>query len=1365
MKDKKKNCQSRGLLLFQIICLMMSIIVFCISPYEVSGTEKTIKSSGLIINEPDKSKQKSPSTNETDNKESLSDSQQIREKNEVETEFSKYAEKESSPLLFSNVDLKTETGTPHWDDKNDPGYDSAATNDQVRSYDSILYPLSFSIQATNLEESYTNIIYQIELNLANAWTKEPSGQLRQVAEISTGKLIENTDGTKRSQLIMTGEIGTSGQVSLTPVIDVFGAVHGTVIQPEMKLTLIQAKRADGTIIALNHTVTAEEFDCLDLPKTYVSAKANVRADFGESSHYGLFNTVTGEEEKKNSLVKNIGIYLSVIPLSGRAPNDFKGTTFPSGEIKYEIKQKASFTNNKDSTQKDLAINEDVEPMRAIAYSYLETITMSPVHLTQEFEKYQSSYRPLTLQAFPVPNGKTKKIYKDQPAGSIRGSVGVYDTGNPKIVNTADSMMTVINSDYTPISTGYSYLNNGEPISPNQKPFSSIVTQMELPFEYIASLSDASINYTLSIDQIELDGKKQEVKASQKLTWDNKLNEGVYSYASFNTEKRLALGSSDFTWKSAGDGVISQGSKTALRFVASTRDYSADEITGILRWNTNAVEFDSFGGHTLNSVTQKEVLYGVGEPFPNASVFELGAINNQYTWYNTVEKAKQAGTISAVKATYNVDSTSGSTNPGFWIIGKAKGTFGALDNKGQSNILLANAFSLTKGKVTQQYPENKAKPYQATLYDSQGKLEKNGSPQYSWGDTLYIAPMTIRTTIEPERPSYLSTEQIKWKAVGKIASNAQEAHLVKVRVTLPKGLEYAANSSVSNKGQPAAEPKIIRQNDGSFELTWTVIHDPKNKQNPEISFLTNTNSWDINFGTTGATTLGVNNIGEVNLISDPKIRDTSFEALRSSKGQVNLTKVRQMTISKRVNKKWIEAGNVKDPANTSDGTDMNFTITSVNDSPSVMENVRIIDVLPVNGDSRGSAFSGGYTLKGIDFVGNKGDVWYTREILDSTIDPNKIDLANGWQKFEGQPDELKEAKSILVAYDQVAPSEKVQFTLQLQPHEQRPGNQYVNQASFNSSLNQKIESERVHVKVLGRSLSGIAWFDNNLDGLISDKEEKVKNVSVKLYRTSQINQEYKEKLVTKSLTGKDFINEDGESLIKTDESGFYELTDLPEGHYIVAFDQDKSTRITQKLVGSDGTINSKADPVTGKTEAYQLPNLSELSNYIDETNGQYLIQDINLGLIRPSELRLFKYEAGSARDQDEDGKLGDEEKTSGKALEGAVFELYSENKVEKIATLTTDKYGWLDYEGLFPGNYVLIEVKAPVGYELHKSEIKFSITRGDEVLTLYQENAKVTQLPYTGGSQMHFIMIVIIGIGVITFGLTGYRREIQRRNLS
>ncbi|MBF2471525.1 MucBP domain-containing protein, partial [Listeria welshimeri] len=79
-----------------------------------------------------------------------------------------------------------------------------------------------------------------------------------------------------------------------------------------------------------------------------------------------------------------------------------------------------------------------------------------------------------------------------------------------------------------------------------------------------------------------------------------------------------------------------------------------------------------------------------------------------------------------------------------------------------------------------------------------------------------------------------------------------------------------------------------------------------------------------------------------------------------------------------------------------------------------------------------------------------------------------------------------------------------------------------------------------------------------------------------------------------------------------------------------------------------------------------------------------------------------------------------------ALSGAEFELQSADGTKLKENLTTDADGKLEVAGLAPGDYKLVETKAPTGYELDGAPVEFTIEfNQEETLQVTKTNTMST----------------------------------------
>lgn len=105
------------------------------------------------------------------------------------------------------------------------------------------------------------------------------------------------------------------------------------------------------------------------------------------------------------------------------------------------------------------------------------------------------------------------------------------------------------------------------------------------------------------------------------------------------------------------------------------------------------------------------------------------------------------------------------------------------------------------------------------------------------------------------------------------------------------------------------------------------------------------------------------------------------------------------------------------------------------------------------------------------------------------------------------------------------------------------------------------------------ISGIVWFDLNHDGLIDDNEPYINGVTVNLMNQQQV-------VIATTVTTND---------PNTGKPGHYRFGGLAFGEYYVSFPDRLMGRdaLTQQHVGTDPTINSDANQLTGITQAIIL----------------------------------------------------------------------------------------------------------------------------------------------------------------------------------
>lgn len=1327
--------------------------------------------------------------------------------------------KSDSPIIIRDVNLSIKTGTSAFDGDNLPGHDEKADNDIVRSFDQVSYLVSFSIQNQELTKKYTNIKYRVIAKLDNA-VEVIDDVPRTNAEIANGIYIDKAGntGAQYSEGIMESIISDTGQVFIPVFMNVYGSPHGKKLKPTIKLEIVEATNVEsGELEKFDKVYDSTDLPKLAVPETTVSAKPSVKAQLvkGETAPSEVINM-----SSENIKVYDMGIVTVLHPIAGRDTGDYRGSTFPSGEISYTIKQKGTYQIG----------NNPEQNMTTSHYNRADCFGFAPAYKDRTAASW-TKVKPVNIdqleEILDIPYAKTQQIYTSQPSGDL-SKIGVYDSGTFSGGMTDGYNGTLMkNTDYVGTLNPYTYNMTGKRTpEASAKSFSS--AEVVFGWDSGRTLNLASANNwsrfdnTFYIDSITYDGITSSVNSS--ITYPTVMTpQGGFAGGPIVTQKvrkdieedteadaLIGLGAAESVSVNDGNVQLTKGTRVYMSSFNPTAWQSVREIKSLLMWDPTAFKYDSSAKPLTNlrygaEVTKVKFTYGVAKtlitspPYtkPTMKVKQLDLQVAEYNWYDTPEAAEAAGQISAVlfDAFPTPETVAiGRISPGIpvRVIGNAGDTSPAGNRLA---LLAAIQFLDEKGRAIEQVPRpNTIEEYKPTIFDSTGTPVSYPNHYWNWtGESIYIRDFGITTKTEVIKELYQTNEEIDIKVTGTFTGSPDVEYDSALSTTLPKGIHYKPGTSKDALGNPLPDPTPVNNPDGTTTLRWVLsgISNSSGKLNTgvEVSFSGTSDITQLTFKNTGYTnSLEVKTVGEMWIADDPSIKDTSKEALRSSSDTFIEYLVQQIILSKDADKPLIEVGD-NDPRPSGEDTSITYKIKMLNESASAIPEAKLLEVLPYNGDGRGTSLSGNYTVK--EILVNDSDA--TISFSNSSVDPATTDpmTISGWTNYVPGTtpiSAIKDAKSILVSKEKPLEVGKIiELTVTIQPTGQKAGDVLVNNASMNSKLNLPVNSQTVWTRVYGRDLTGYVWYDDDYNGLIGVKkdgspEDPVGNIPVKLYRTSQKDSSYKKELVKESLTGEEFIDPDtGDSLIKTDSDGKYKFENLPEGEYIAEFIVGdivvtrKVAIVTKQLQGTGeyDPLNSKADEADPfrtpeKNEAgdpfYVHPELKDLPAILTGTDKVQHITDVNAGLTRLSKIRLFKYEEGTVIDADGDGKLSDEEieASTTNALEGAEFQLYKgksdnpntikdENKIGTVKVTGSD--GWLEFESLPPGDYTIVETKAPPGFELLKEPIGVTVPTYNYIAIVHVPDKGQTQLPFTGSTKAMRIILIAAAV-LMVVGMTG-----------
>ncbi|MDN6002038.1 MAG: hypothetical protein L0M04_12260 [Enterococcus sp.] len=1340
--------------------------------------------------------------------------------------------KATPSVNVTNAKLKVRSGTEDFDGSKDggthPGYDKNDTNEWVRTFDSSIYILSFSIEGSDPGVTYSDIKYRVDMELPNAEGFDTSGKKRNNFGIVTDRATtrtEEADKTKTENGYVESTIRSNGQVLLPIFVNVFGAQHNTKITPKLKITLISATNdKTGTIETLNKVYDENHFDhALRVPEKKVSAKASLTTTLEKGDTTSFADTISGSgwtaSTRENWQVGGLGVSLLLKPLPGRSANDFRGSTFPVGKVSFTINTAKDYYYNKVPTTSDIPTtvypsSSETDPGKSYPIHIVagRSGSLDTTASDWQWNKHTGASRALKINdkvlAKDIPYGKSLKLLDEAPTDPDKSKIGVYDTGDVKIpTNTKVEI-----SDYEPIWNPYTYNMSGKPVNKNTKQFASVSLLVEWSNLFYAKKTDSVKYYYSDINISNLSYESESHAGEGNTTFQVNTTTGSLSqhmlwvHPNDGENQGMDIFGNSTSWSATGKGQVSKGYKfdLAVRFNDEQylgtgtgftgKKFRSKEVTAYARWNANSAKYDlSRKPFITKNSAAFTYWFGVkktSNPAPDRSSLSQTAMDSQYTWYTTQEAA--VGEISAVKIYSKRDTI---VSRYFFSIslpviatGKVKSDS---DLTGGRNIALYNTFR--KNVYTDSTVQNEAVPpigtvYEPTVFTSTGGVTtshraRTGSATNTnhastiggLGDSFWTKGVGITTTTKPEKETYRTDEPVKWKITGNV-SGGNVDHRVTMKTTIPKGLIYVSGSSVLGSGTAGriiSESSPVKNPDGSHTITWVIDKVNASKDIPEITFETKADVANLTFTDSSITEAEVTTVGEIYVTGSPSEKDDSAEFIRKSSGKVNLYQIQQISLEKSVVPDYIEVGD-KDAGNPSLSTDIKYTIKLTNNSSDTLANVKVMDVLPYNGDEYGSTLPSGilYKVTGFKFIKGSGKVYHksTGTSGMEKLDPNDVSTS-GWSTYTpgGSVIPINFSKIFIVEKAKMEVDEELEFEITISPINPKAGEIFRNRVSFNSHLDLPVKSNVVETTVYGRDLTGFVWYDDDYDGLIGTKkdgtpEDPVGDIPVKLYRTSQENGSYKKQLVKQSLKGTAFVDGSGNSLVKTGTDGKYKFEDLPEGEYIAEFIvgdivvTKKVVIVTKQLVGSDMTLNSKADPASpfrtpekksDGTPFYKQPILSDLPTLLTGTDKVFHIPDVNAGLTRLSKIKLFKYEEGTVFDKDGDGHLSDEEiedTTYTRALAGAEFDIYKgksddPDPADKIDHQVTDSKGWLEFVGLPPGDYTIVETKAPAGFELIKKPIHVNVPTFNYVAVVHVGDSAQTKLPFTGSTKAARIVLI------------------------
>ena len=870
-------------------------------------------------------------------------------------------------IVTSAQEVKRITGTAPFDSNDEPGNDSSETNDIVRSFDEITWnlDLTLGLKSGTTETSLTGGKINLKVDLPEDTADVVEWNLESMSWIENGNVSEDGKTLTGSYTLQNTEITIPGKQTLEFVLKTEGIGNGTEIVPTFEFNL-EGNNDDETYIFVGKTI-----------RTSSTAKYNIELKYNSD----LANKTTVNYGIGDTRGRMYGYGFTVQLYNDNVEKGLKGLEYPEGEITFDIDLKMQRTKENSSELED--ITNECTP---ILWNY-RINDWSGNNLTGNISNRNMYYE----------NGYHIYI-KTLPLGKyINNEYSTYNSGNITIEQNSNKLRVNI-KNYTFNGTFPHYYAswNGAPnrtkiYNENVGTFCVGYLQIFVPDtesntiegrNYYLNISNSNINIVSNSGNNITYQMKSDDDFIQIPHYINK--KGSYYQQLYVSDKSDNLSSIESN-PGKGDGRIAMEEILYIysRFnIYVTNDNNVYTANKFLKFDAEAFEPTYFNnnqkykitGMDINGNPQFRIWYVTkkdGSNWNSQTDMNNGNIENMDI-YDNIEDipenklctgiyielidgylSKKTGDVNAIYFPLLVKNTA-----------KIGQTYGFTQKTQMWDTKLdRNIYSVL-------HPENKyptpdydsGNPqYIKTEYDEYGNMIK-GTHYYgnNWGESVLIVGANLHGNIQTidsnnnEKLNYdlgKNENTVTYKVEPQLDKNPNLTTQIsdvtlKAEITLPKGLSYIGQSS--NYG----DPDITTNSDGSSVLTWRIENCVTGQNITPITFNVQIDNETLN-GTQYNTKFVISEAIPSNGIA--KIGNSEIH-FRTSSSTITVTNLASHRLYKEVDLTTME-----------NDTELKYTIVYENKTEDSVPDFQVLDILPYNGDSRGSRFSGDYTISQINIT--------------------------------------------------------------------------------------------------------------------------------------------------------------------------------------------------------------------------------------------------------------------------------------------------------------------------------------------------------------------------------------------------------------
>ena len=1151
---------------------------------------------------------------------------------------------DDSAVVSSVAIVNKVTGTGPFDNNDEPGNDSSATNNIVRSFDTVTYELEANMAVNNTDHgsedgnTYSSFRGGI-INVEASIPKENAGTMKwSIDDMAwtegTGKLSEDGLTFTGQYKLDENKITVPGKQTLDLVLKVEGAGNGTNLKPTFKLW-IQGNEADSS------NEGYEAIEITDNSPVTVSAKAGFNIKLTQGSRYQVKTSVDFDDGNGEVSGRMYGYGVILQLYNPDTEKGLKGLEYPKGDITFDIETKLEAVETIDGKQVTTDITDLATPKLWNYKINVGDIKENPAYgnipdrnmYFRDYTAYDDGYNPYGME----------RDYRQDGA--------VYNSGNILMQEDSNVIHTTINSyefngkfpkynDYYIESTSIVY---GENIGC----FSVGYFQIFVP-DNDETLKARDYYLTVEDKNMVVNSVSNQEVTNQVVTNDdtNRVQHYISRPGKYNHLIKIFQDEEGFINNS---GEISKNGKARvsknqnIKIGLQIQQYLDNDIGTEIKSVNKLVKFDGDGlepilyddGDRVKYsnidkvfktwyVTKKDGTNWIDETERNNANIEdlniyenLEDIPNEYICVGMYFESQEE-IINVLREQYimirvKIKDTA--------EIGK---TYGIVQDDDYWNVVLDRS-TQTATNPDAVYPEPvwsaHNQQYVQTQYDENGEIITGTHyVDYSWGNTVLVvgadSSIGVKAIDEDsgaEKVTYdlgrnenvvtLQTTPTLKDLDSQVPSGITGA-TVRIKETLPVGLTYVPGSS--NYGEPIDR---IENSDGSITYIWDIYDCDVGEEIEPLVIKA-----EIDSDITNGTTLSVTSVIE----PDRELIGLSSLELRTASTGIQVVNLSSHSLTKDAETRIIE-----------NNGEITYKVTYQNKTDYSMPDFQLLDILPYNGDGRGSAYNGTYTLKDVKVTQTAGGSSVSNDNLSlyttTNVDARKItpkDEGIGVSEIWNEKEigsSIEEPVTVLALKGEIAPNTRVEMEITLKTNNNRGGDTYSNSVTAQTSKDTEvINSTNAQTTVVRRQIEGMVWYDTNENGVKDNDESYANRVEVELLKSDG----------TKAVD----VNGNEVPNLLTNENGEYSFTNLPMGEYIVKIYTEDSYKLTTANVGSNMEINSKFEETEGNKQSYVITNLNGIQS------PEIIEENVNAGLVvKDAKLIVHYLEEDNTPNDDSDNK--------------------------------------------------------------------------------------------------------------------------------